>query len=480
MSAFSSSPAKNKYSLDTSRTTMRSQHESAPIDTVRYIRKSEQQKLENRPAPPPYKPAVIPRVKPSKYRHESTQISNNTVGKSRPASRAYDTFGENALETIYDQFKFLDESDEQPPSSSTPTSTNSHRPILLPPIEKMKNEEPPSRIIYCVLPIIELLAALAVLVTSFFRWKSEYKDENVEATTDGDLSTQALSSMAFQNALSTVVPAFFQIVSAFFGFWPIVAPHRRIPAQILHIVFNAIVIILWFNSINDLFFKISMEHILLPKDEKYVVDLVIACLTYFATVIIPGITVVVAAFTLMPTRMQSIRKSMSAISISLGSLIFACATTVISVFIAQANLNGSKDLTNDNYLTLAYGLKEAIVFIFVVFVTIFSLIVSTQNNRPLMFAASIGQGISLMAISSQLYTPERVQAVVNQIQGVSKPETTTDIGVVLLNACALASVVLLIIQLAIFVTSIIRPNQNIVVDNNMNPSGVRCLQRIAF
>lgn len=40
----------------------------------------------------------------------------------------------------------------------------------------------------------------------------------------------------------------------------------------------------------------------------------------------------------------------------------------------------------------AYGLKESIVFVFVVIVAIFSLIVATQNCSQMMLAAIIGQG----------------------------------------------------------------------------------------
>lgn len=170
---------RKKYSPDSSTVMMRrSQTEMQPSDTVcrllrcsempvvqiRYMRRKEEG--EGRPAPPPYVGQAIPRVKPIRTFQKGTNNSvpevrigahllslNSTFQNSRPTSRRFDTFGENALETvsslericnmtqktvgtlnkhlqIYDQFKFLDESEEAPSAAQTPTSVNSTRPIM--------------------------------------------------------------------------------------------------------------------------------------------------------------------------------------------------------------------------------------------------------------------------------------------------------------------------------------------------------------
>ncbi|KAF1759943.1 hypothetical protein GCK72_008188 [Caenorhabditis remanei] len=120
-----------KYSPDSSTThIMRKSHTNMETsDTIRYIRRKEEIEQVSRPAPPPYIGQAIPRVKPIKTFQK--QANNNSVGESsRPTSRRFDTFGENALETIYDQFKFLDESEEPHTAAQTPTSVNSSRPIM--------------------------------------------------------------------------------------------------------------------------------------------------------------------------------------------------------------------------------------------------------------------------------------------------------------------------------------------------------------
>ncbi|CAI2349401.1 unnamed protein product [Caenorhabditis sp. 36 PRJEB53466] len=460
----------------------RSHHETPPepSDTIRYIRRKE----EERPAPPPYIGQAIPRVKPIRTFQKGS--NNNSVGEnSRPTSRRFDTFGENALETIYDQFKFLDESEEQP--SETPTSVNSSRPIMEGPNKKRNGERRPAMILYCVLPTLELLAAIAIIATSFLTNRKNWETKDVDASSD---SSEAIRSLSVQNALSTVVPAFFQSVSALFGFWPIWPRSLRRPAQLLHILFNSIVVLLWLNTIFDFFFKISMEHILGgSSDEKYVIDLLVASFLYFATVVLPGITLSVAVFNLATSSGPTIHKSLTAISVSLGTVIFSLGTLVIAIFTAQANLNGPKNLSESS-TTYAYGLKEAIVFVFVVLVSIFSLIASTQSSRPLMIASIIGQSICILSITSELFTSDRISAVFNELKNFETGGTTIEIGIVLLNGCAVVSLLVLVLQLITFTFSTASDGGSecstgsahslLLLDNNRNPSGGARVERTAF
>lgn len=154
-----------------------------------------------------------------------------------------------------------------------------------------------------------------------------------------------MRSLSIQNALSTIIPAFFQIISSFFGFWPMFPSFLRRSAQLLHIFFNSVVITLWFNAIYDFFYKVAMEHVLQPEatDEKFVINLIVGCFIYFATVVLSAITLVVTVFNIYLMR-KTIQKSLTAISVSLGTVLFSLSTTVIGVFMAQTNLTGTRSL----------------------------------------------------------------------------------------------------------------------------------------
>lgn len=193
----------------------------------------------------------------------------------------------------------------------------------------------------------------SVIIYHYLISSSSYQEDQFQSRSpspdSSDLASEAMHTLSIQNALSTVIPCSFQILSAIFGFWPFFPSSKRRAAQILHIFLNSMVIFLWFNAIYDLFFKISMAHVLqkaTDSDEKYVIDLIYGCFLYFATVILPSITVCVATYhlstSLEPRRM--FRKSMTAMSVSLGTLLFSLATTVIAVFTAQASLSGDKNM----------------------------------------------------------------------------------------------------------------------------------------
>ncbi|CAL2038511.1 unnamed protein product [Caenorhabditis brenneri] len=474
---------KKKYSPDSSTTHImrRSHTDIEPSDTIRYIRRKEEVEQVTRPAPPPYIGQAIPRVKPIKTFQKAP--NNNSVGESsRPTSRRFDTFGENALETIYDQFKFLDESEE--PAAQTPTSVNSSRPIMAMNTKKRRGQRRPAMMMYCILPCLELLAAIAIIATSFLTDRRNWETNPSTKTdpSDSSLASEAVRTLSIQNALSTIIPAFFQIVSSFFGFWPIFPSSLRRSAQILHIFFNSIVIVLWFNAIYDLFFKISMEHVLQSPpqttDEKFVINLIIGCFIYFATVILSAITLVVTVFNVY-SMSRRIQKSLTAISISLGTLLFSLATLVIAVFMAQANLSGEKSLS-DNSIMYAYGLKESIVFVFIVLVAIFSLLVSIQNSSQMIVAAIIGQGICILSISSEIFTSDRISAIFSELKSFETTGSTIEIGIVLLNGCAVVSLLLLVLQLIVFIfcvspTSILSSSGSthslLLLDNNRNPTG---------
>ncbi|CAP33649.2 Protein CBG15317 [Caenorhabditis briggsae] len=463
-----------------------------PSDTIRYIRRKEEVEQVNRPAPPPYIGQAIPRVKPIKTFQKGP--NNNSVGESsRPTSRRFDTFGENALETIYDQFKFLDESEEPPTAAQTPTSVNSSRPIMaMNQKKKRRDYRRPAMILYCILPCLELLAAIAILVTSFSTDRRNWETHPKTDVSDSTLASEAIRTLSIQNALSTVIPAFFQILSSFFGFWPLFPSFLRKPAQILHIFFNGIVIVLWFDAIYDLFFKVSMEHVLQTpptnSDEKFVINLIIGCFVYFATVILSAITLAVTVNNVYMMA-RKVEKSLTAISISLGTVLFSLATLVIGVFMAQANLGGDKNLS-DNSTMYAYGLKEAIVFVFIVIVAIFSLIVTLQHNPKIIIAAITGQGISILSISSEIFTSDRISAIFSELKSFETAGSTVEIGIVLLNGCAVASLLLLVLQFIIFVfcvspsvtrspSSIGSTHSLLLMDNNRN-SGTSQVERTAF
>ncbi|EFP06277.1 hypothetical protein CRE_06780 [Caenorhabditis remanei] len=490
-----------KYSPDSSTThIMRKSHTNMETsDTIRYIRRKEEIEQVSRPAPPPYIGQAIPRVKPIKTFQK--QANNNSVGESsRPTSRRFDTFGENALETIYDQFKFLDESEEPHTAAQTPTSVNSSRPIMASNMKKGRSKRRPAMIIYCLLPCLQLLAAIAITATAFLTDRRNWETHPVTKpeVSDSSLATEAVRTLSIQNALSTILPAFFQIISSFFGFWPLFPSSLRRSAQFLHIMFNSIGIVLWFNAMYDLFYKISMEHVLQspPKttDEKFVINLIIACFIYFATVVLSAVTLTVTVFNLFLLA-KRIEKSLTAISVSLGTVLFALATLTVGVFMAQANLTGEKNLSESSEM-YAYGLKETIIFVFVVIVAIFSLFVSTQNNSQMMLAAIIGQGICILSISSELFTSDRISTIFNELKSFETAGSTIEIGIVLLNGCAVVSLLLLVLQLIIFVlcvsssstrssSSIGSTHSLLLLDNNRNPGTTRTedssrVERTAF
>uniref|UniRef100_A0A1I7UR66 DUF2013 domain-containing protein n=1 Tax=Caenorhabditis tropicalis TaxID=1561998 RepID=A0A1I7UR66_9PELO len=462
-----------RYSPDSSTNMQRPE----TSDTIRYIRRKE----ETRPAPPPYIGQAIPRVKPIK-------TFQKTPGESsRPNSRRFDTFGENALETIYDQFKFLDESEEPP--AQTPTSVNSSRPIMTN-TKKRRTSRRPSMLVYCILPCLELLAAVAIIVTSFVTDRRNWESSSPKPEDSSSLASEAIRTLSIQNALSTIIPAFFQIVSSFFGFWPLFPSSLRRSAQLLHIFFNSIVIILWFNAIYDLFFKVSMEHVLQTPpqttDEKFVISLIIACFIYFATVILSAITLAVTVFN-VDLVVRKVKKSLTAMSVSLGTLLFSLATLVVAVFMAQANLSGERNLSESSTL-YAYGLKESIVFFFTVLVAIFSLLVTTQHNSQMIVTAIIGQGICILSISIEIFTSERISAIFNELKGIETSGSTIEIGIVLLNGCAVVSLLLMVLQFIIFIfcvsptslhSSSSLGSAHSLLDNNRNP-GTTQVERTAF
>ncbi|PAV59793.1 hypothetical protein WR25_25742 [Diploscapter pachys] len=143
-------------------------------ETVRYQRRSEPMTGPRAVEKDPYS-GPIPRIRTKQL---SVSQNNNidkepnrqeVVGsKKKGRSKNYDTFDENAIETIYDEFKFLDENDVPSPSSS------SARPILS--RKNNKTWKPtPSLIAYCLLALIQLVVSVAILVLAALRANNLYR-----------------------------------------------------------------------------------------------------------------------------------------------------------------------------------------------------------------------------------------------------------------------------------------------------------------
>ncbi|CAD6198235.1 unnamed protein product [Caenorhabditis auriculariae] len=353
---------------------------------------------------------------------------------------------------IYDEFKFLDEPDVPSPSRRSNCLT-------------------PSALTYCLLPSVQLLFSSALIVLATLRTRQLVQTENstvrlVSSENPAGVnlfSLEAQRILGLEAVLGTFLPAIFQAVSALFGFWPI-APGKNIrrAMQTLHIIFTCISIFLWVDTIYDFSLEIVLDYLQNPasgpQTEKLITDTVLLFLGYLETLILPAITLAVAAFKL-GTSDRLIKSNVLSVSISLGSVIFATSTLIVAVFAAQASLSGpsAKWTTLNEELNksglFAYGLKDAIVFGFVAISAIFSLVAATLRRRGLVLAATIGQGLSIALVTSHVVTSERLTSLalnVQIVQRIRQDVPISELTLILLSGCCATTCALLTIQLAVF------------------------------
>lgn len=149
------------------------------------------------------------------------EACTSTVRQKRNVARM-DTFRENAIETIYDEFRFLDETD-------APSPTSSAHPIVNPAATESRNGKrrfTPSLIAYCLLPLIQLTISIGLALLAIVRLQQLFEEPlTSNSLVDFDkpegllpIDERSSRTLKIRSAISVLIPAAFQCIGAVAGF----------------------------------------------------------------------------------------------------------------------------------------------------------------------------------------------------------------------------------------------------------------------
>ena len=126
-----------------------------------------------------------------------------------------------------------------------------------------RRRPPPSQIAYAVLSFIQFTCSAALLIFGVFRFWNNYKTRNTFVDFDRPegldlLVPEGLRLLRERTAASIILPAFFQLLSSVFGFWPFAGRQQKSmqvggnsPSnylQILQLIFCLLSVFLWLRA----------------------------------------------------------------------------------------------------------------------------------------------------------------------------------------------------------------------------------------
>ncbi|CAI4221069.1 unnamed protein product [Auanema sp. JU1783] len=389
--------------------------------------------------------------------------------------RNFDTFGENALETIYDEFRFLDEPEAPSPSSTSRLNVFSEIPTQQIPqqSEDEKHHTKSDRkmslryLAFALLALIQLACAITFFVLAYLRTYQFSIDENWE-TGDSEfleldqslvIKREGIDLVRFKSALSLYIPALLQFLSAIFSFWPFVGRYRT-SFQVLHITFSLISIIVWFSAVEVVCYELNSNYSQLDstntaKSNFYILCLVLLGLGFFATIILPSLTLVFTCRLLVPSRRHSK---------NLANTVLAVGTALISataLFFAAFSTSRSLHLTStQSSLMYGIGLREVIISTHVVFCSLLYFFASLYRDLGLSISSSLLQMTNIISLGCYIFNSTRLLSVIYDIILLSKSKIQPNNlqiaypSILLLYTFLFVLLLLLIAQLVMTVISI--------------------------
>uniref|UniRef100_A0A7I4YDG8 Protein T05D4.3 n=2 Tax=Haemonchus contortus TaxID=6289 RepID=A0A7I4YDG8_HAECO len=461
-------------------------------DSMRYQRRPGEHLLNHAPYQGP-----IPRIrvknldksataiKPSIDQYDQYEDRSPTVRHKRSITRM-DTFRENAIETkqkyvchcyaqklkwtffsIYDEFRFLDETEAPSPVSSAHPIVNA---VVSTDTTTCKRQLSPSLIAYCLLPLIQLTISIGLALLAIVRLRQLFDDPLSSNSLldfnkpEGLLPIDERSSqtLKIRSAISVLIPATFQCIGAIAGFWPLAKQNRR-SYQIIHITFCALAVLQWMPSVHAVAIEINQTFVQIHEwyhMSSYLIYIILLCAASFGAIVLPSITLSIAATQLIPYSRQ-LKSDVIGVCLALATALLAATVCCFSGYATSRSLTNvtqwktSPALANQPSL-YSFALREVIVATYALLASVFFFVAAVQRNYGLVIASAIIQIICLVALS-QLLSPTRLTAVlvnsrVLAIDNSSYP--VAQVNVVLLYAFIVTLLFVISVQFIVTVISL--------------------------
>ncbi|XGW17360.1 hypothetical protein V3C99_002176 [Haemonchus contortus] len=442
-------------------------------DSMRYQRRPGEHLLNHAPYQGP-----IPRIrvknldksataiKPSIDQYDQYEDRSPTVRHKRSITRM-DTFRENAIETIYDEFRFLDETEAPSPVSSAHPIVNA---VVSTDTTTCKRQLTPSLIAYCLLPLIQLTISIGLALLAIVRLRQLFDDPlSSNSLLDFDkpegllpIDERSSQTLKIRSAISVLIPATFQCIGAIAGFWPLAKQNRR-SYQIIHITFCALAVLQWMPSVHAVAIEINQTFVQIHEwyhMSSYLIYIILLCAASFGAIVLPSITLSIAATQLIPYSRQ-LKSDVIGVCLALATALLAATVCCFSGYATSRSLTNvtqwktSPALANQPSL-YSFALREVIVATYALLASIFFFVAAVQRNYGLVIASAIIQIICLVALS-QLLSPTRLTAVlvnsrVLAIDNSSYP--VAQVNVVLLYAFIVTLLFVISVQFIVTVISL--------------------------
>ncbi|KJH44398.1 hypothetical protein DICVIV_09564 [Dictyocaulus viviparus] len=389
---------------------------------------------------------------------------------------------------IYDEFRFLDETEVPSPASSAHPIINTNESSV-----NCKRRFTPSLIAYCLLPLIQLTISIGLILLAVFRLQQIFQIPlSTNSLIDFDkpegqisLGEESSKTLKIRSAISVLIPAAFQCVAAIAGFWPLIERYRSY-YQFIHIIFCGLAVLQWLSSVQAVSIEINQTFIQIHEwyqMSSYLIYIILLCAASFGAIILPSITICIAASQLSPYSRQS-KSNVVRMSLALGVVLISVTTCCFSAYTTSRSMTNvtqwriSPALANQ-LLLYSFALKEAIVSSYVLLSSVFFFIATVQQNHGIYLASSVIQMICILALC-QLLIPSRLTAVLINSRVLSIDKTAypvAQVNVILLYAFIMALLFLLSIQ---FLSTIILLRRHSTTANTPSSSVAYSQQRTNF
>ncbi|WKX99112.1 hypothetical protein Q1695_014190 [Nippostrongylus brasiliensis] len=373
-----------------------------------------------------------------------------------------DTFRENAIET-----------------TDAPSPASSAHPIVSSTVLDSSNwnindsisskrRMTPSLIAYCLLSLIQLTISIGLALLAVVRLRQLFQEPlSSNSLVDFDkpagllpLDERSSRTLMIESAVSVLIPAAFQCLGAVAGFWPLAIKNRQ-TYQILHITFCALAVLQWLPSVHSVAIEINQTFVQIHEwyqMSSYMIYIILLCAASFGAVILPTITLSIAAFQIVPYTRQ-LKSDIIGVCLAIATALLAATVCCFSGYASSRSLTNitqwktSPAIANQSSL-YSFALREAIAASYVLLSSIFFFVAAVQRNSGLVVASAIIQIICVLALCQLLY-PSRLGAVLVNSRVLAIDNSTYPVAQVNLVLLYAFVITLLFVISAQFITSVI-------------------------
>ncbi|KAK6740008.1 hypothetical protein RB195_008464 [Necator americanus] len=276
------------------------------------------------------------------------------------------------------------------------------------------------------------------------------------------MDDESSRTLKIRSAISVLIPAAFQCVAAIAGFWPL-AKESSNRYKYIHIVFCSLAVLQWLPSVHAVAIELNQTFVQMHEwyqMSSYLIYVILLCAAAFGAIILPSITLCIAATQLLPYSRQ-LKGDVIGVCLALGTALIAASVCCFSGYATSRSLTNvtqwkaSPVIANQSAL-YSFALKEVIVASYVLLASVFFFVAAVQRNQSLVIAAAIIQLICVLALS-QLLIPSRFAAVLINSRVLSIDNSiypVAQVNVVLLYAFLIALLLVISIQFIATVISI--------------------------